>query len=129
MKLSREEYDEQAKRRAIEAGRKFAAFKARRAAMHALGFKSYEDYLESEHWRSFRKLVLDAQRVRLGLERNVCEDCSSSKEGIKLQLHHLNYERIGMEWIEDVKVIGKECHQRLHGIRPARAGKVLACSL
>jgi hypothetical protein len=117
LRLSREEYDEQAKRRAIEAGHKFAAFKARRAALRALGFKSYEDYLESQHWRSFRKLVLDTQRVRSGLEHNVCESCLSAKDGIKLQLHHLTYARMGNERIEDVKVICRECHQKVHSVK------------
>jgi hypothetical protein len=117
LRLSREEYDEQAKRRAIEAGHKLAAFKARRAALRALGFKCYEGYLESEHWRSFRRLVFEAQRVRLGLNRNVCESCSSSKDEINLQLHHLTYERMGNGRIEDVRVICRECHQKVHGIK------------
>jgi hypothetical protein len=68
--LSREEHEAQAKQRALEAGRKLAAFRARQKALRHLGLNSYEDYLKCEHWLAFRKPVLDAQRVRLGLDHN-----------------------------------------------------------
>jgi 5-methylcytosine-specific restriction endonuclease McrA len=98
--------------------------KLRRARLHALGLQmdQYEKYLETAHWQGFRKLVLTEQLKRIG--RNECERCppqpNSEGEGdVELHVHHLTYERLGRELIEDVQIICRECHDREHG-RDAR---------
>jgi 5-methylcytosine-specific restriction endonuclease McrA len=67
-------------------------------------------YLWSPHWRAFRKLALDEQRQRLGL--NICDYCENTSE---LQVHHLTYERLGSERLEDVSIVCKDCHDQFHG--------------
>jgi hypothetical protein len=87
---------------------------ARTRGVRALGFGSYEVYLASPHWQAFRPRVFEAQRVRLG--RNMCELCG--KEDPPFHVHHLTYERLGNELIEDCQVICEPCHDELHGRDP-----------
>jgi 5-methylcytosine-specific restriction endonuclease McrA len=86
----------------------------RRKRLHALGFKfeEYDKYLETPHWQSFRRLVFAEQRRRLG--RNCCERCPKNGSEIKLDVHHLTYERLGNEKTEDVQIICKDCHDKIH---------------
>ncbi|MGB7101564.1 MAG: HNH endonuclease [Xanthobacteraceae bacterium] len=78
--------------------------------------KDYETkYLLSAHWTAFRKLALEAQSKRLG--RNVCQRCHKGvNEGPpnELHVHHLTYERLGSELIEDVEIVCRECHDKIH---------------
>jgi 5-methylcytosine-specific restriction endonuclease McrA len=72
-------------------------------------------YLYSSHWREFRKSVLKAQRGRLG--RNICEHCPKDANEMgecDLQIHHLTYERLGEERIEDVEILCEKCHDKIH---------------
>lgn len=72
-------------------------------------------YLFSSHWREFRESVLKAQRERLG--RNICERCpkdANEKAESDLQVHHLTYERLGKERIEDVEILCRGCHDEIH---------------
>jgi hypothetical protein len=90
----------------------------RQAGLAKLGLKieQYEKYLETPHWQAFRKLVFEAQLKRLG--RNCCERCQKERnsEGtVRLQVHHLTYERLGNELIEDVEIICRDCHEKEHG--------------
>jgi hypothetical protein len=92
--------------------------KWQRARLHALGFKRYEydKYLETLHWKAFRKATFEAQRARLGY--NCCEHCPKDKEsGIdtKLLVHHLTCELLGNELPVDVVIICRDCHDEIHG--------------
>jgi hypothetical protein len=96
--------------------------KVRRARLNALGFRmhEYEKYLETTHWQDFRKFALNEQAKKLG--RNMCERCErepDGERGAELHVHHLTYERLGRELIEDVQIICRECHDMEHG-RDAR---------
>jgi hypothetical protein len=90
----------------------------RRARLYRLGLKmeDYETkYLYSPHWRAFRELALDAQKKRLG--RNICERCStdtSERFSHELHIHHRTYERLGEERLEDVEILCRECHDKIH---------------
>lgn len=88
----------------------------RNAVLWKLGFKSretaYDDYLLSPHWVAFRKRVLQG--------RSSCERCGCTKS---LQVHHLTYDRLGDERLEDVAVLCLDHHQEAHGRKfgvPAR---------
>jgi 5-methylcytosine-specific restriction endonuclease McrA len=108
-----------------DAVRSWRERRLRRAGLHALGLQmhEYDKYLETAHWQEFRKLILERQFQRLG--RNECERCPPRKNsedgsGVELHVHHLTYERLGRELIEDVQIICRECHDREHG-RDARS--------
>lgn len=95
----------------------------RRAGLHTLGFRmeEYEKYIESEHWQAFRRLALQEQLKRHG--RNFCQQCPpecTTREDTELHVHHITYQRLGKELIEDVAIICRPCHLAIHG-RDARS--------
>jgi hypothetical protein len=65
---------------------------------------SYEDYLQTEFWRITRKQILG--------KRPFCERCGTRE---RLQVHHLTYERLGVELDEDLEVLCRRCHATEHG--------------
>lgn len=75
----------------------------------------YRGYLKSSHWESLRE-----QRLRRSSW--TCERCGQgagmSAKGNRtgLNLHHLSYERVGLERDEDIIVLCSECHAKEHGI-------------
>lgn len=71
---------------------------------YGLEFKSYEDYLKSDLWKQKRSTVLSV----LGGRCQICKD----KTGITV--HHVSYERIGKELIDDLQVLCKDCHKMVH---------------
>lgn len=71
--------------------------------LRRLGYPTYRAYLRSPHWRRFR---LEYKRER-GWEC-VCG------ERARLELHHLTYERLGAERLEDVRALCQTCHSTLH---------------
>lgn len=56
-------------------------------------YKDYDDYLKSEHWRSFRKRVFEHYGRK-------CYLCGTT-EG-QIDIHHNTYERKGAELLSDV---------------------------
>lgn len=68
----------------------------------------YQDYLTTEHWSQTR------QR-KLIQASNTCEQCNRH-DG--LEVHHLTYERLGEERLEDLQVLCPICHRKAHGIEP-----------
>ena len=84
----------------------------RRARLFALGFtmEQYDNYLATPHWRAFRQQAFAEQRKTLG--HNRCNRCS--KSAVTLHVHHLTYERLGKELIQDVEIICPDCHHKEH---------------
>lgn len=62
----------------------------------------YRRYLESVAWekRRERSLMLAGHR---------CQDCGATEN---LEVHHLNYDWLGEEQDEDLRVLCHRCHQR-----------------
>ena len=65
----------------------------------------YVDYLKSDDWRERRKeLMEEAEKL--------CSKCGEKAT----QLHHLNYDNLGEEELdEDVIAVCKDCHDEIHG--------------
>lgn len=59
----------------------------------------YSKYLSSKHWEETRLKKLE--------ETDKCEVCGSKKQ---IQVHHLTYERVGAELMEDLRVLCNKCH-------------------
>lgn len=70
----------------------------------ALGFESYQDYLESYLWKNKRDWIIQLANFK-------CQNCGSNKG---LVVHHINYNSVGNESIEDVEVLCKKCHSEKH---------------
>ena len=64
---------------------------------------NYDTYLESVHWKELSR--------RMRRERGRCELCSGPAE----QVHHLHYETLGYEGLDDVIVLCERCHSKIHG--------------
>ena len=73
----------------------------------ARGF-DYKRYLASREWATLREAV----RKRAG---NACERCDILPMQV---VHHLTYERIGHERLEDLQAICKPCHEYESGKCP-----------
>lgn len=69
-----------------------------------LGYESYEHYLRSPHWLTFRARVLARPQNRK------CHVCGSSP----VELHHLTYKWLGREDERSVAVVCNTCHGELH---------------
>lgn len=72
-----------------------------------LGFRSYDEYLRSDHWRNVRRCCRNVK----ALQR--CYICQSDMD---IQLHHRNYTFLGREQASEVHLIalcGRH-HQSLH---------------
>lgn len=68
----------------------------------------YRDvYLKSEDWKSFRKEVLQKQY-------HTCRLCRS--KGFALDVHHLKYKRLWDATVQDVKVLCRDCHNKVHAL-------------
>lgn len=72
-------------------------------AQHLRGY--YKEYLQSDAWKAKRKAVL----IRDGLR---CVLCGHEKN---LHVHHVTYDRIYDEDLEDLITVCHVCHSGLHG--------------
>lgn len=68
----------------------------------------YSEYLKSKHWKQFRKIASEK------LEKKC--PCGSVD---RLDLHHMTYENLGREKLEDVVWLCRSCHDCLHRDDPA----------
>jgi hypothetical protein len=67
----------------------------------------YSDYLESPQWSMRRQIHLDQAANR-------CQLCNQN--GNTLDVHHKTYERVGRERFDDLIVLCRSCHNRVHAI-------------
>jgi phage terminase large subunit GpA-like protein len=71
----------------------------------------YAWYLSSDEWKH-RSLQTKADRG------HTCEHCGANAN---LEVHHLTYKHIGAERPEDMLVLCRKCHARIHGIEGQRS--------
>jgi len=67
-------------------------------------------YLWSPHWRTLRQVVLATANFR-------CQSCSRRGYGrgaVRLDVHHLLYDRLGHEKLSDLIVLCRLCHNAFH---------------
>lgn len=64
------------------------------------------EYMQSEKWRTLKF-------SRLMIAQYKCESCGSFHN---LNLHHITYERLTQEILEDVAILCEVCHTKLHNI-------------
>lgn len=75
-------------------------------------------YLRTRHWRELTQAV----RARAG---NACEVCGHPATSRRdpahvLHVHHVTYDRVGEERLEDVQAVCASCHSTVHvSNRPA----------
>lgn len=82
----------------------------------ALGFKTYEEYLDSDLWQQFRKKYFRSKKTK-----KFCLVCLGDDEfNFSVELHHLTYERLGQERLNDVIPLCREHHEQVHEILKQR---------
>lgn len=65
----------------------------------------YPDYLQTDEWKTLRKIVIRRAQMR-------CEWCGRRDQ--KWNVHHLTYERRGYERLEDLALLCETCHHNYH---------------
>lgn len=66
----------------------------------------HEEYLQTPHWKETRSRAI----ARAG---NRCQHCGATS---RLEVHHLTYERLFCEQPEDLLVLCRSCHQKIHAL-------------
>lgn len=86
----------------------------------------YNAYLQSKVWADRRYRVLRR-------DNNRCLGCNwtpTFKPEFKyLHIHHLTYDRVFYERLEDLVTLCKDCHKRIHKELECFLGKVIALNL
>lgn len=65
----------------------------------------YQDYMQTAAWREKRS-------ERLEMDGYCCALCGDKND---LEVHHLTYDRLGNESMEDLITVCHSCHEMLHG--------------
>ena len=65
---------------------------------------AYEHYLGTGQWQEKRKLVFKRDNYQ-------CQKCGTGKN---LNVHHITYENLYNEEIEDLTTLCKPCHEKIH---------------
>ncbi len=71
----------------------------------------YQGYLQSKHWKEFRLIAL----------KHHGDKCCKCGGDYKISVHHLNYDNVGNESVDDVIVVCDNCHKEIHGIKAGKA--------
>lgn len=75
----------------------------------------YQKYLRSKHWKKTRK-------KKLKEAGSVCERCRRDKA---TQVHHLHYGSLHREKMEDLQVVCRPCHEKIHNVETTPAIQTL----
>lgn len=67
-------------------------------------YVEYSTYILSEDWNTKRK-------SRLAKDNYQCAICGTGKN---LSVHHITYERLGSERLDDLITLCKDCHKQVH---------------
>lgn len=73
-----------------------------------LGYSDYKSYINSPLWRAFRAAYRKSERPQN------CQLCAAERGDAVIVLHHVTYERIGQELLDDVTPLCAECHGMVH---------------
>lgn len=93
-----------------------------RERLMALGFATYDAYLNGPHWKDIKKRWKESGRPML------CDVCNEGP----IHLHHHNYSRLGQESLDDIDPLCRRHHEQVHeflkhhGPRVNRTAKAIA---
>jgi hypothetical protein len=71
----------------------------------------YKDYISGSTWAYKRQAI---RNVHSALGTDYCAACHTDQN---LDVHHLTYERLGKEHVDDVCLLCRPCHEVLHAIQ------------
>lgn len=67
-------------------------------------FVPYQDYIKSSDWKKQSKR-------RMAIDDFKCQRCGTAKN---LVVHHITYDRLGNEKMEDLITLCRKCHEEIH---------------
>jgi 5-methylcytosine-specific restriction endonuclease McrA len=67
---------------------------------------SYRRYLKSDKWLNLKKQVFERDKHR-------CQTCHAIKQ---LEVHHVTYDRLGNENLDDLIMLCKLCHEAITNV-------------
>ena len=79
---------------------------AREHHLKRLHLSTYQDYVQSSHWKSFRLTYINSL-ISPECELTFCKN-------IGVILHHRSYANMGNEQFEDVALVCESCHYKIH---------------
>ena len=74
---------------------------------------NYHEYMESDEWKAVRG-------KRMKLDHFQCTMCGTAKN---LTVHHITYDRLGREDMDDLITLCKGCHAKVHENDIAKKGE------
>lgn len=78
-------------------------------------FKPYKEYTIEEKMAYYNSDEwVEKKNKKLRQAGFKCEKCGAS--GVLLEVHHINYNNFRREELDDLRVVCKKCHHRLHRI-------------
>ena len=85
-----------------------------RNRLSMLGFRSYLDYLESDHWKDMKARYRASVRPEPGYrEQGLPQTCIVCRD-VNVDLHHKTYQRLGEEKLTDLVPLCRNHHDQLH---------------
>jgi predicted HNH restriction endonuclease len=77
---------------------------------------TYKQYLNSSKWQQLRQQVFNRARKNANSNNKlgVCERCGYTPWKPCLQVHHINYNNVFNEKLEDLILICPNCHKEMH---------------
>lgn len=66
--------------------------------------KEKQEYLSSIEWNILRAVVLSR-------DKHCCQHCNSTNN---LEVHHITYENLGAEKLDQLVTVCRNCHQQIH---------------
>jgi 5-methylcytosine-specific restriction endonuclease McrA len=89
----------------FKGGQRITKRRARKKRREAR-FKALHESYRSDHWRAVREQAF----VR---DDGCCTHCGKAEA--PLHCHHIHYNRLGEELLEDVRMLCVPCHEERHG--------------
>ncbi len=75
---------------------------------HQLGYKSYQEFLQSNYWKRKKAQVYATRSIKC---------CWICKTTANLNVHHQTYFRLGDEKLSDLMILCQNCHKAVHDFK------------
>lgn len=75
--------------------------------------------MQSDAWKALRETMI-------AIADGTCERCDATEDTVALEVHHLTYERLGREELDDLQVLCPTCHVLADAERAAETANDLS---
>ena len=77
---------------------------------------TYKQYLKTDKWKQKKQalIVRSMRNARKANRWGICESCGYTPWKPCLQVHHLTYEHLFDEPLEELLLVCPWCHQKMH---------------